>query len=547
MLLGMHAARRVSRARANAPSWRLAVAALLALAALSLAACGGSGTSSTSTSGGDDANAGPVQRGGTLKVGTAFEPITLDPAVGQTDPGSQHAQVLIFDRLVTVEPGSAEVKPGLAESWTLNADKRSMTFKLRDATFSDGSPVTSADVKFSLARAADERVDPNFAASLEQMIASVSTPDPRTVVVHFQDGPQPAILPYMAFAPCSIVSKSAFERIGAKRFAVAPMGAGSGPFKLVKWTRGQSVQLERNPRYWRSGLPYLDAVDLQLVPDDNTRLLDLRSGGLDVADDVPYSQLDTIGDVPGINLQVTTVAAVFGPFLSGRGPLKDVAVRQALNYATPREAIKKVALQGRGELANSWIPPMKYADGSLGPIPYDVAKAKQLIAGSDHPDGFDLELLVQSGDAVSKQTASMLQDAWKQIGVNLKIQSIESGSFVSRIFGGDYDAVLPPPTMASSDIPSEDEFAINLTTPPWHKILAHSDPQLNALIKQINGTWDEDARRELFAQYLRRMQEDPVFVPIVVATARTALRENVHGFDYVLLNWLYLDRTWIER
>jgi peptide/nickel transport system substrate-binding protein len=545
MLLKMHAARRVSRARPHAPSWRLALAAVLTLVALTLTACGDSAsTSSTNTSG--DADAGPVQRGGTLRVGSSAEPISLDPAVGQTDPGSQHAQVLMFDRLVTVEPGSAEIRPGLAQSWELSADKRSMTFKLRDAKFSDGSPVTSADVKFSLARAADERVDPNFGASIAQIVASVSTPDPRTVVLHF-NGPQPAVLPYMAFAPCSIVSKRAFERIGAKRFGVAPLDAGSGPFKLVKWTRGQRVELVRNEHYWRQWLPYLDAVKLELVPDDNTRLLDLRSGGLDIADDVPYSQLDAIGNVPGIDLQVTPVGAVFGPFLSGRGPLKDIAVRQALNYATPREAIRKVALHGEGELAGSWIPPMKYADASPAPIPFDVEKAKGLMAGSDQPDGFELELLIQSGDAVSKQTASMLQDAWKEIGVELKIRSIESGSFVSRIFGGDYEAVLPTPTMASSDIPSEDEFAINLTTPAWKQILAHSDPQLDALIRQLNGTWDEDVRRELFGTYLQRMQDDPVFVPIAVASARTAMRENVHGFDYVLINWLYLDRTWIER
>ncbi len=302
----------------------------------------------------------------------------------------------------------------------------------------------------------------------------------------------------------------------------------------------------RNPHYWRNGLPYLDGVNLLYVPDDNTRLLDLRSGRLDIADDVPYSQLESIEGTPGVKLKVTPVAAVFGPFLSGRGPLKDVKVRQALNYATPKEAIRKVALQGRGELANSFIPPMKYGDKDMPVYPYDVEKAKQLMAQSDQPDGFDLELLIQSGDAVSKQTASMLQDAWKEIGVDLKIRSIEPRS-VHRIFSGDFTAALLPPTMASSDIPSEDEFAINLTTPALESILAHADPKLRSLIRQINGTWDEDRRRELFAQYLRQCRENPVFVPIAVATARTAMRDNVHGFDYILLNWLYLDRTWIEQ
>ncbi len=518
------------------------VGGLMVVAALMVLSACGSDTSTSSK----DADAGPVQRGGTLKVATPVEPISLDPAMGQTDPGSQHAQVLIFERLLSLEPGSLEIKPGLAESWELSDDKRSLTFKLRDAKFSDGSPVTSADVKFSLARAADEKIDPNYGAAIAPFVESVSTPDARTVVLRF-DSPKPAVLSWMAFAPCSVVSKKAFERIGAKRFAVAPVDAGSGPFKLVKWSKRQRVELVRNPHYWREGLPYLDEVDLLYVPDDNTRLLDVRSGGVDIADDVPYSQLESIGSASGINLHVTPLAAVFGPFLSERGPLKDIAVRRALNYATPREAIKKVALAGQGELAVSAIPPMKYVDDSIKPIPFDVEKAKELMASSDQPDGFELEMLIQSGDAVSRQTATILQDAWKEIGVDLKVRSIESATVITRFFTGDYTSALFSPTVNSSDTPSEDQFATQLTTPTFERILSHADPELRSLSKRMNGTWDESIRRPLFSQYLRRMQEDPVFVPIAVSSARTALRDDVHGFDYVAMNWLYLDRTWIER
>lgn len=516
-----------------------AVGLALVAAAFLMSACSGAESTGETTT-----NAGPVQPGGELKVATAFEPITLDPNAGQTDPGSQHAQVLIFDRLVTLEPGSAEIKPSLAESWEFSDGRRSLTFHLRDVKFSDGSAVTSEDVRFSLERAMDSKTDPNFAESLQTLIASVSTPDPKTVVLNF-DGPAPAILPFMAFAPTSIVSKEAYERIGADRFAVAPVGAGTGPFMLGKWIKGQRVELERNPHYWREGLPYLDEVELQLVPDDNARLLALRSGQVEIADDVPYSQLETIEQTPGVKLQVTPVAAVFGPFLSGRGPLKDIAVRQALTYATPRETIRDVALAGQGELANSFIPPMQYPAEDLEPIPFDVEKAKQLMAESDQPGGFDLELLIQSGDAVSKQAAAILQDAWQEIGVNLEIQPIESGALINRTFSGDFTAAMFPPTVTSSDTPSEDQFAIQLTTPAWEEIMGHADPELDSLIKKIEGTWDEDERRELFAEYLRQMQEDPVFDPIAVASARTALQDNVEGFDYILSNWLYLDRTWL--
>ena len=116
------------------------------------------------------------------------------------------------------------------------------------------------------------------------------------------------------------------------------------------------------------------------------------------------------------------------------------------------------------------------------------------------------------------------------------------------MFGGDYTATLVPPNTAASDIPSEDEFAINLTQPAFESMLAHVDPKLRSLIKQINGTWDEDRRGELFSQFQRQLQVDnPIFVPIAVSTARTAMRDNVHGFEYILVNWLYLDKTWMEQ
>lgn len=533
-------------------SWReigrlLVISCIVVATALVVASCSSSSDSSSSSSDTDARDAGPVQRGGTLKLASAVEPTSLDPALGLTDPGSQHAQVLIFDRLVSLDPGSTEVGPGLAESWKFSGDKKRLTFNLRDAKFSDGTPVTSEDVKFSLERASDEQVDPLFGASLKAMMPSILAPDPKTVVIEL-DGPQPALLPYLNLATTSIVNKKVFERLGAKRFAVAPIDGGSGPFKVVKWSRGRNLELAKNPNYWRKGLPYLDGVDMLYVPDDNTRLLDLRAGRIDVADDVPYSQLNAIESAPGVRLQVTEIASVFGPWLSGRGPLEDVKVRQALNYATPKEAIKKVVLQGRGEIANSFIPRMKYWDESIEAFPYDVDKAKELIASSDQPDGFDLELLIQSGDAVGRQAAAILQDSWKKVGVNLNIRAVDGATLSQRVFGGDYLATLPPPNTASSDIPTEDEFAVNLTQPSFEQPLGHEDPKLRALIKQITGTYDEEERRKLFSEFQRRLYaENPIFVPIATVSARTALRDNVHGFDYVLVNWLALDKTWIAK
>jgi peptide/nickel transport system substrate-binding protein len=506
-----------------------------------LAACGGSGSSSTEAS-------GPPRRGGTLTIATPLEPVSLDPHVSATDAGSQHVQTLIFSRLLEVQPGSLNLVPGLAESWGLGADRRSAVFHLRSAEFSDGSPVSAEDVKFSFERAMQVKTDPFFAESLTKMIQSMSTPNAHTFVLHFS-GPRPEIFYYVAMAPLSVISKHVFERLGAKRFAVEPIGAGSGPFEFVKWNKGQSLELARNPHYWRTGLPYLNRVSLVKVPDDNTRLLDVRSGQVDVADEIPYSQLGSIGAAPGVKLHLAPIPAIDMASFDLTGPLRPQAVRQALNYATPKEVIKKIVFADRGAIANSLIPPLHFWDPNVKPYPYDLAKAKQLLDQSGYSHGFAIPIAIPSGDEVSRQIATILQNTWAKIGVRLKVEALDETSLASRFEENRPEVVLIQPTAFSSDIPSEDEFAINYVHLGHEKsgLFILRDATLERLLGQIEGTWNEGERRTLFGQFQQEQMNNPVGIPMIVAEARTALRDNVEGFGYVAMNWFYLDRTWLKR
>jgi peptide/nickel transport system substrate-binding protein len=517
----------------------------LVLAASGLTACGSaSGGGGQETSG----SSGPPQRGGTLTIATPLEPVTLDPNSGELDAGTQHVLGLVFDRLLEVEPGSSKLMPSLAESWKLDREANTATFQLRKAEFSDGSPVTANDVKFSFERALDPKVDPNFSEALSGLIQSISTPDQQTIVLHFA-GPTPAIFPYLTIATLSIVSQRAFDRLGAERFAELPTDAGSGPFKVVKWDKGQSVELVRNPHYWQKPEPYLDKIVTVYVPNDNTRILDVKSGQVDVADEVPYSQLESIESTPGVKLLVTPIDAIDTVFLKAIGPLKSVGVRQALNYATPKEDIQDVVFGGNGDIVNSIIPPMRYWDSSIKPYPFDVEKAKSLLAREGLSEGFSLQLLIQSGDETSRQIASILQSAWGEIGVDVSIQTLDAASLGGRWVNptAQWQAILFPPSAVSSDIPSEDEFAINLSGKFFGEVFAFSDAKLESLITQIEGTWNEDTRRKLFSEFQAEELANPIGVPIIVASSRTVLRENVEEFGYVSLNRWTLAKTWLRR
>ncbi len=515
-------------------------------------ACGGSSSGGTSSGSLENvtttATSAKPEPGGTLTITTPLEPITLDPNVGELDAGSQHAQRLIFQQLLEVEPGpKPEIIPGLAEKWSIDTKAEKGTFHLREAKFSDGSPVTAEDVKFSFERAIDPKIDATESEPLAKLIASIETPDPKTVVLHFA-GPRPAIKYYLAIATLSVISKKAFEKLGPKRFGTEPMDAGSGPFKIVKWTKGQVIEFARNPFYWKKGLPYLDKVDLRYVPDDNTRILDVRSGGADMADEIPYSQLESLNGTNGVKLVVGHVAAVDSVLLhASAAPLKSQEVRQALNYATPREAIRKVAFAGDGELGVTIIPQVKYFDPSIKPYPLDTGKAKELLEEAGYPNGFTLHLELLGGDAISSQVATILQAAWGEVGVKLEIETVDYGTLTTKYLEGEFEAILFPPTAVSLDIPSEDEFVNTFTDPFFESIFGVHNPKLKQLREEMEGTWSEAKRTQIYSQFEQEQRENPETVPMVEASSRTLLKEDVEGFEYVVLNWWNLDQTWLKR
>src|SRR5581483_8402001 len=274
-------------------AWLLCAAA----AATALVGCGGSAKTSTKIAGTQSGTWGAVlrpggtpHRGGTLRIDQLQAPEGISSLHYVKSSDNQIGQVVeqIFDQLLEFQPGSLAPKAGLAERWEVSPDAKTYTFHLRDAKFSNGMPVTSADVKYSLQFAA--RPDSLY-VDLYKVISKIDTPDPKTVVIHLS-APSRAFIYYVAYIAASIVPEKVVKSEGVNAFNNHPIG--SGPFMLKRWRRNQEVDLVRNPTYWRKGMPYLDAVRLIATPNDSTRSLDVQSGTVDVADSVPFSQIRTI-------------------------------------------------------------------------------------------------------------------------------------------------------------------------------------------------------------------------------------------------------------
>ena len=349
---------------------RVAIFAALLSATVALGACGGGDDTSSTESGTPASGTGDVTTGGTLTFARSLDAEAGLNPINAPNNGSIFTIQQIFDQLVEVQ--GSEIVPGLAESWEHSSDGLEWTFHLRDAQFSNGDPVTADDVDFSIERFADPKINVNY-ATLGSAIEKVDAVDDHTVKITLNDV-DGAFLDNIAMFAAAIVPQKVVEDVGDKAFAEDPIG--SGPFMVKEFKRGQRTVLVRNPHYWREGQPYLDEVDFEFVPDANTRTLELRSGEVDVADGIPYNQVDSLDASDGVTVEVADSLKWDAIFLNTKEPpLDEVEVRQALAYATPKDQILDAVLFGNAQVANSQIPRVKYWDESIEPYQYDIDQA----------------------------------------------------------------------------------------------------------------------------------------------------------------------------
>jgi len=481
--------------------------------------------------------------GGILRFARNQEPSTLNP-IGCFDNGCIWALTQIFDQLVDVTADG--LAPGLAESWTSSADGLVWTFHLRDAKFSNGDPVTADDVKFSLDRFADPKVNASY-AGVAASIGSVDVVDPKTVTITLKH-PDGAILENLAMFVPSIIAKSVYEAVGDEAYGTAPVG--SGPFMVKSFNRGQSLELVRNPYYWKPGQPYLDGVTFSFVPDDNTRILQLQNNEADVAAEIPYSQVAQLDAADGIRVQVEDVLTWDALWLNNkRKPFDEPAVRQALAYATPREDMLASVLFGNAEVANSLIAKGKYWSADVPAYTYDIAKAKELLATSSVPNGFPMELIIVAGDTVERQEAEIIKEAWSQIGVDLTIRPVDITSIFDEWFGGNVDAATFPGNTLSSDTLSDDNLAQVFYDPAGGANsfgTGYSNPEVAAILTAANQSLDETVRAADFARMQTVTMADAESVPLFFTKARTGLSDKVQGFRTVQPGWWDLENVWLQ-
>ena len=467
-------------------------------------------------------------KGGTLVVARAADVVLWDPKF-TNDNDSLWAQGQIFTTLLQNSADGTELQPALAESYEFSEDSKEFTFKLKAASFCDGTPITAEDVKFSFDRAieADSGVSWQFAAGMV-----VEAVDPQTVKVTLPDS-NVAFPSYLTLWGSSILSKAHADAVGVEAMAEQPLG--SGPFCLDTWEKGQRIVLTPNAGYWNPEQPYLDSVELRVVQDDNARVLQVRTGEVDIAMVIPANLASALEGVDGVKIFQETIygTAAIVPNLAKVPALADVKVRQAIARVIDKDAMIDAVLFGSGQAAQSpfYGPGILYWTDEFA-VPYDVEAAKALMAESGFPDGFSTTLIIPSGDQLAQQTATIFADQLSQIGIQVAISPVEAGTWWEMWSGAEFELVYK---LGTNDVIDP---AMNIPFDFWSKDEGGSDSAFSGyrneeIVKishEAQAELDSAARGELYKNLQRiAMEESPQFY-LFHPTTIWATRDNVHGF-----------------
>ncbi len=370
----------------------------------------------------------------TVTIGIANDVNNLDPQGSNTD-----ANMMVFylthERLVNIDPDTNEVIPALAESWTVSEDGCVYDFTIAsDATFTDGTPCTAEDVKFTYDRAKES----SFAMQKVADVVSVEVIDPTHVRITLSK-PNQDWLTLMAHGGMSILSEKACTEDPVK----GPY-LGSGMFSLEEWIPGSHCSFVRYDGY-RKGPAPTRRIIFKLYKEASTRLIALQTGEIDVCIDPSTTDLERIASDPALDLiQTPNVVLLYMPMQMEKPGLDNVHVRKAMAYAMDKESIVFAAYDGLASVHNNYINRGQFGlNPDIHVYEYDLEKAKEELALSGYKPGeLTFHIMV---DNESKKTAALIfQNSCAQIGINIVLEEMETAALKGKLNDAalDYELAL---------------------------------------------------------------------------------------------------------
>jgi peptide/nickel transport system substrate-binding protein len=504
-------------------SARAAVVAVCAAATFAVAGCGGGGGSSSteSTTGqAPDTPASQASQGGVLHFALETSPSTLDPSQMTERPAiiitNQYAEAL-FE---SAEGG--KVVPLLAESSELSGDGKTLTITLRsDVKFSNGQPMTSKDVAFSLEKMRKSPVN----GTLYEAITKVSTPDPSTVVIDLKSV-SPGMLAVLANYSSDIIPAN-YGGQSQKQFAQSPIG--TGPY-AVSGQHGQEVTLVPNKFYSGKATPHFEEMVFSVAADENTRLQQLRSGELQMSTATLLGTKTGLPPGSGVKVETTPQKMVTFILLNQDSPaLKDQRMREAVNLAIDRQGIIATGTDGQGEEGLSYMPPTQNYFQDVKPPATDAEKAEALVKEAT-ADGVKPEFEIWYGatDPYQRQAVQIIQQNLEAIGITVKLETLDEATLIELCETGEYDSMISFYNANLVDPEGLTKFYLSFFAPG----AGQNVDALNKLSEAAAVETDESKREQLYVELQEDMIEEEGLLVLNYQPEAFAVSEEVTGVEF---------------
>ena len=482
------------------------------------------------------ANAAPVAE--RLIVLTGADASTFDPHFS-TDSATELFNKNMYSNLTKFN-AEMKIEPDLALSWSTSDDGLEWTFRLRpNVTFHDGTKLTAKDVKASFERILN-RDTGSPRRSVLVSIQSVEAADDLTVVIR-TNFPTGALVQFLAHPAAAVISSAALETYG-RDLAKNPVG--TGPFKFKEWKLGEEIVMERFEDYY-GGAPMVKNVHFRVVPEDSVRALLLQSGQADIALLVPVTEVKRLSSDPNIKaLEVTSVMTYYYALNCTKPMLNDVRVRQAMNYALDVDLIVDNILEGQGEVADAPLSKLTWGYSPIMKYPYDLEKAKALLAEAGYPNGIELELWHTVGRyLMDVQINENAQAQWAKAGINIKIRQWEFQALMEAVKEGVHDMVYLgwSPSTGDADQALYATLHGSQWVPQSNRAL-YKNETVDKLLDAARVEVDPAVRHDLYRQAMTILMDECPWVFMFWPREVVMYRSNIDGLVFLPTQHLLLGK-----
>ena len=520
---------------------------LAGLMAASLTGCGGAGNAAETTAAAGAENSAAASEAGASEgkeelVFVNYRDIRdLNPHLYA---GEMYAQEMLYETLVNITADGYE--GCLAESWDISEDGKTYTFHIRDGVkFSDGEVCDANAIKANF-DAIIENKDRHTWLEMMNLLVGVSAPDDKTFVIELSEPYYPLLTELGVTRPFAMISPKAMKDGSTKDGVNAYIG--TGPYVLTDFVTDEYAVFEANENYWGEQ-PKIKKITVKVIPDNQTRILALEKGEIDMIFGKNMIDADAINQYTGndkftvsLSDPTSTRQIVLN---TTKEVLADKEVRQALQHATNKQAISDGIFYGLEQPADTlFAETVPYCDIDLEPYAYDVEQAQSMldeagwVVGADkirEKDGqkLNIDLLYNSDSVTEKAIAEYLQSEYQKIGISLNIHGEEEQSYRDNMKAGNFDMVFnicwgtpydPQSSLAAMRAPVYGDYAAQLGL--------EDKAEIDQAITDILVSTDEQKRQDLYTFVLTRLHEDAVYIPLTYECNKAIYRSDLKGFHF---------------